>query len=152
MLSALFTSKKKQVESHNVTPCLQLLNCEDGVDKKTLSLTCDRASSIRRIEDQLNGYFRIISEKIISDRTINICERISLKTQFPQYFYSIDIVKTESHIQVNITGSDLALQSAIESLIYGKLCESSDFRALPPKYREYAKAVEDSKITTPKMF
>lgn len=72
--------------------------------------------------------------------------------QFPEYYYEVKIEKNNSNSKIKILGTNLALQSAIEALIYGHIFTSYDFRKLPIALYEYAKNIEGNRVSPPKMF
>lgn len=152
MIGSWFSEKKQSPRSMFLTDIRFVISPQD-VRKNYLIFTCNE-QIIQTVRDQLEGYAsRGVGRKIITEQESAIVTNGGpLSAQFPEYFYEVEIEKNVSNSNIKILGSDLALQSAVEALIYGRIFTSNSFRKLPKALYEYAKNIESDKVALPKMF
>jgi hypothetical protein len=152
MIRSWFSEKKHSPKCMLVED-IQFTACSEDREKNYLIFTCNK-QIFQTVQDQLEGYAsRGIGRKIITEQADTIVTgREPLRAQFPEYFYEVKIEKNGPKGKVKILGTNLALQSAIEALIYGHVFTSDGFRKLPIALYEYAKDIEGNRVSPPKMF
>ncbi len=152
MISSWFSEKKHSPKCMLVED-IEFAACSEDKQKNYLIFTCNN-KIIQTVQDQLEGYVsRGIGRKIITEQADAIVAgREPLSAQFPEYYYEVKIEKNNRKGKIKILGTNLALQSAIEALIYGHVFTSNNFRKLPIALYEYAKDIEVNRVSPPKMF
>lgn len=116
-------------------------------------LNCKNKTLMNSVFAQLQGYQAIYAPRKIvldkSDKNQPITKPLT-SDNYPEYFYDVSIEKSSSFLgsaayKIKITGSSLALQSAIEALVFAKLYDQIDF-SLPPELSEYLNRLVQNEI------